>query len=124
MSMFERQPFSNLWEHMSQPSFIYFMDGKWPVFTSLCLGFVGVCALAAIIKNIFRDTVLERICIAGISMGCMSRAWYVYHVNDVPADFVWLAAFLALYCIALIIKHVWVIPNRPDYKPPDQMPRY
>lgn len=91
---------------------------------ALAIFFVGCCCVFAMFYHSIRDTVLERIAFAFIALGAFSRAIYIFSVGEIPLDGAWLCYALAFYCAVIIWKHIYVIPRRPDYKPPEQMPHY
>lgn len=91
---------------------------------ALAIAFVGCCCVVAMFHRAVRDTVLERIAFAGMALGAFSRAMYIFGEGAIPLDGAWLCYSLAFYCAVLIWKYAFVIPHRPDYKEPEDMPDY
>ena len=86
--------------------------------SSACWFFIGVTALVASFNDMVRKTVMECVALGGVSLGAFSRSYYVYMRHETDPDALWISIALALYCLAMWYKMMWVIPHRPDYKPP------
>ena len=93
----------------------YFTEAN---FTALCWLFVGISAIVAEFAGYVRKTVAECIALGVISLGAFSRAYYVYMRQEILPDGFWIAVALAFYCLTMWYKMLWVVPHRPDYKPP------
>lgn len=87
-------------------------------FAAFCWLFVGISAIVADFTGYVRKTIIECVALAIISLGSFSRAYYVFTRHEIPADGLWIAVALAFYCVAMWYKMLWVVPRRPDYKPP------
>lgn len=83
-----------------------------------CWLFVGCSAAIADFVGYVRKTVPECVALAIVSMGAFSRAFYVFHRARIDNDALWISIGLALYCLSLWYKYIFVIPRRPDYQPP------
>lgn len=90
----------------------------WHNIESFCWLFVAWSAAIADFNGFVRKTVAECIALALISLGAFSRAYYTFVLVDVPTDTLWMSVALAFYCLTLWYKYLFVIPRRPDYKPP------
>lgn len=92
--------------------------------SSFCWLFVGCSAIVADFVGYVRKTVWECVALGLVSMGCFSRAFYVFVRQETDRDALWISVALALYCLTMWYKYIHVIPNRPDYKPPPKSPVY
>ena len=86
--------------------------------SAACWFFVGITALVASFTGYVRKTVMEVVALAGVSLGAFSRAYYVFVRHTIQPDALWISIALALYCLAMWHKMLFVVPNRPDYRPP------
>lgn len=102
----------------------YWVQHPWSNIAVICWLFTSVMCCVAVLCRSVRDTVLERVALGAICLGSLGRAFFVFGRGRVEVDEVWVAVALAFYCLALWWKYFWVIPRRPDYRPPHKMPRY
>jgi hypothetical protein len=82
---------------------------------------VGISTTVAVFAPRVRDTLLERICLASISIGAYSRAIFIYVNAEVPVDGAWTAITLGIYCLVIWWKYCYVIPRRKDFKPDSEL---
>jgi hypothetical protein len=57
----------------------------------------------AIFSAKFHDTLLQRISLSGVCVGCVGMAWWSLF-NDVPSQLEWISFFGALYVISTAWK--------------------
>ena len=67
--------------------------------------FVGIATIWATFSPKIKDTVLERIAIAFVSITSFSRAIYVFTMGNVALDGVLTAIAIAMYCVVIWNKH-------------------
>lgn len=99
----------------------YFINPPWADLAIIGWLIVGITTTVAVFAPRVRDTVLERICLAAIAIGAISRAIFIYVRSEVPSDGAWTAITLGIYCIVLWWKYCYVIPRRKDFKPDDEL---
>jgi len=92
--------------------------------SAFCWFFVSITALIASFSGYVRKTIMEVVALAGVSLGSISRAYYVFIRETIQPDALWISIALALYCLAMWHKMLWVVPHRPDYKPPKKSKFY
>ncbi len=68
--------------------------------TVTCLLIIAALCAAAIFHPCFDDTLLQRLCLGGMSLGALGTAWWVVNRNvDLPDPVEWMTWFGAVYAL-------------------------
>lgn len=101
----------------------YWVGFPWSDIAAAAWLYVAVISTGACVSR-WRHTVMERIAMAAVALGAFSRAFTIFGRQEVAWDGAWLALTCAFYATVLTWKYLFIIPRRPDYTPPDDMPKY
>lgn len=70
------------------------------MFTLACLLIIAVLTAVAIFHPCFDDTLLQRLCLGGMSLGALGTAWFVFSNDaDIPDPVEWMTWFGAAYTL-------------------------
>lgn len=69
------------------------------ILTTACLLVLAVCAALGIFHGAFDDTLCQRLTLAGICLGALGTARWVWDMGYNAGPLAWLAAMLAAYAL-------------------------
>jgi len=78
-----------------------------------CWAVVGICATLAVLSHRIHDTTAERIGLAMVSISSFAAAWRIITAGEVTIGGLWLSVSMAVYVIAIALKHFRDEPTRP-----------